>query len=225
MKANDFQVRKIMRTDIRLWIGLLVLIVGFLPSCKLLCRNSTPCRCSKTLEAMPEEERPAAPSAKETHHTEATDSLPNASGEKNKSDHISKEPVSKTACAQAEKSAIEFKKELDKTENSIRLLDRFKGKLDDSAGILLEYFAFHKMVKSKLGELLSDIQMRSDERSLDFKPLYERCVALAEDFEEATLYIEAEISRISKDKIDLFMAKEKSLEEYRHDLNDLSAKP
>jgi len=100
---------------------------------------------------------------------------------------------------------------------------KFKGKLASSATELLTCLEFNSRLCKELERLDSYANMKSDEdtRSSKYLAMKQQMQQIITDYSSTASFIEPEIARMDKDKIDMFIKQEPGLEIYRMYLKDI----
>jgi len=105
----------------------------------------------------------------------------------------------------------------------IKDLKKYKGKLDQSGETLLECLELQSELSKEYSRLYSYASMRYDQdtRVSKSQAMKQKMSQLGTDFSTTTSYIDPEILKISKDKIERFLREVKDLEKYEFYLKDL----
>ena len=99
----------------------------------------------------------------------------------------------------------------------------YKGKLAKSASDLLACLEFNSKISKEFGRLHSYAAMKTDEdtRNSKYLAMKQEIEQLGTDYNSRSSYIEPEIIKIDKQKIDEFIAKKPGLKPYKMYLDDL----
>lgn len=120
----------------------------------------------------------------------------------------------------------EWEKDYKEIEQKIGHYNSFRGKLGDSAQILLKCLQFDDRINTKLeyiwlyAKLNRDVEMQSEEA----QAMWSKYNALNSRVDAASSFMSPEIISIPKDRMDNFMAEEPGLHPYAHHLTTLLKK-
>ena len=119
-----------------------------------------------------------------------------------------------------------WKKARDRLFSRIDDVSKYKGKLGRSASELLACLEFESEVSKEFGRLHSYAAMKGDEDTRDSKYLAMRqeVQQLATEYASKAAFIEAEIAKMSKEKIDDFLGQQDGLKIYKMSLYDIQRK-
>ncbi len=116
-----------------------------------------------------------------------------------------------------------WQKTFDEVSNRIKDLKKYKDKLDQSAETLLECLELQSELSKEYGRLASYASMKYDQdtRVSKYQAMKQKISQLGTDFSTITSYIDPEILKISKKKIDKFLEKEDDLQKFSFYLRNL----
>jgi oligoendopeptidase F len=119
-----------------------------------------------------------------------------------------------------------WKKARNRLFSRIDDVSKYKGKLGTAASELLACLEFNSEVSKEFGRLHSYAAMKSDEDTRDSKYLAMRqeVQQLATEYASKAAFIEAEIAKMSKEKIDDFLGQRDGLKIYKMNLYDIQRK-
>lgn len=116
-----------------------------------------------------------------------------------------------------------WKKEKDRLVKRLPRIARYKGKLSSSARQLRECLDLVTDISKEFSRLYSYASMLSDQDTRDSKNLgmTQELSQIGSNFASAAAFIEPEILKIARAKVESFVKKEKGLSIYRHYLDDI----
>lgn len=102
-------------------------------------------------------------------------------------------------------------------------IEMYKGRLDDSAQTLLECFELVTNLGKEYARLYCYASMHSDQdtRVAKYLGMEQEIGQVGSDFSAKTAFMQPEILRIGKEKIESFLKQEPGLETYRHGMDDI----
>ena len=111
----------------------------------------------------------------------------------------------------------------DKVASQFDEVEKFRGKLGESASELLACLEFNTKLSKEFGRLASYASMLSDEdiRNSDHRSMQEELQQLATEYGAKASFITPEIVKMSKEKIDSFIEQEPGLKIYKFPLYDM----
>lgn len=111
----------------------------------------------------------------------------------------------------------------EKIIKDIPTLQQYKGKLDLSADQLLGCMDLYFGMSKEFSRLYSYASMSSDQdtRESKYLAMVQEMGQIGSNFGAIAAFVEPEILKIDKNKVDAFIKSEKKLEVYRHYLNDI----
>ncbi|WP_028986738.1 oligoendopeptidase F [Thermicanus aegyptius] len=107
---------------------------------------------------------------------------------------------------------------------SLPEVEKFKGRLGESAGNLLAALRFQDEISNKMGKVYTYAHLKHDEDTGNstFQDLYDRAVSLDIELMSAFSFLIPEILAIPGERLEEFLQAEEELRLYRHYLDDLS---
>ena len=108
-------------------------------------------------------------------------------------------------------------------ENSIPELEKYKGRLGESADALLEFFRLRDSVSEITGKLYVYSKMRKDEdtRSATYQAMSDRSDQIITKLNEATAFVRPELLAVPEETLRKFVRSSDELAVYEHALDDL----
>ncbi len=116
-----------------------------------------------------------------------------------------------------------WEQEFEEVKERLKAADRFKGRVGESAEMLLAALKARDEVSQAIDRLAGYAIMRRDEDNSvsRYQAMAQRAITLSAQAESAFAYLTPEILEIPKERVDAFLAENEELAVYRYALSDL----
>ena len=121
-------------------------------------------------------------------------------------------------------SDVTWEKEFQEIKELIPNIDKFQGKLGESAEVLYEALAYQDAISMRLGKLYTYAHMRYDQDTTNsfYQGLNDRATNLYTQVGSALSFIVPEILSVEEDKIKSFLNEKEELKVYEHALDEIN---
>ena len=111
---------------------------------------------------------------------------------------------------------------LEAVRERIPELERFEGRVTESATTLLETFQTHESVMREVSQVATYANLRSaeDQRVAEYQSMSTRAQSLATDARSAASYLDPELQELDEDAFAVFVEEEPALAEWTHVVDD-----